>query len=268
MTDPGELLALVAEQSGLELGGFDPAVLRQRLEAFLARSGFADLGALLSSARVDEAVLADAELALCARQASLFGEPALWASLRDHVLPRLRTYPSIQIWHPRCGTGEEAYSSAILLHEAGLLGRARVYATEISAPLLAVAGRGRYAASSLADAEPRYRAAGGRACLDEYFQVEDDGLAVVRPLLRERVSFLEHNLATDGSPNEFQLIVDVAACQELGAELRSRALSLFHDSLCRSGFVALGQGESLAKSPAFGCYAMLDQAPRVWRRAQ
>ncbi len=267
MTDAGELLALVAERRGLELGGFDPAILRQRLEAFMARSGCVDLGALLASARADEAVLAEAEGALCARPASLFGEPELWASLRDHVLPHLRTYPSIQIWHPRCGTGEEAYSTAILLHEAGLLGRARVYATEISAPLLELAGRGRYAVASIADAEPRYRAAGGRACLDEYFQVED-GLSVVRPLLRQRVSFLEHNLATDGSPNEFQLIVDVAASQDLGAELRSHALSLFHDSLCRSGFVALGQGESLAMSPAFACYAMLDQAPRVWRRTQ
>ncbi len=271
MSELDELIALCAERAGLDAAALEPAIARRCLEALPGGPG-SDLGELCARARADEAVLDEVAEALTARRARWFEVAPLYESLREHALPRLRTHPSIQIWHPACATGEEAFSTAILLHEAGLLERARIYATDVSQAALAVAAAGRYPAEALGDAAEAYRAAGGRAALEEYYQLErgPSGLveAVMRPLLRQRVSFLEHSLVFDGSPNEFQLIVDLAALRLFSPATRARALGLFHDSLCRSGLMALGDGESLAQSPSLDAYVAVEGAPRLWRRVR
>ena len=62
----------------------------------------------------------------------LFRDPTFFLCMRKHVLPILKIYPSLKIWHAGCASGEEAYSMAILLAEEGLLERTTLYATDIN----------------------------------------------------------------------------------------------------------------------------------------
>lgn len=74
----------------------------------------------------------------------MFRDPGLFLTFRQKVVPLLRTYPYIRIWHAGCSTGEEVYSMAILLHEEGLYDKARIYATDMNERSLQQAKEGVY----------------------------------------------------------------------------------------------------------------------------
>ncbi len=59
-------------------------------------------------------------------------DPLFYKAIRDEIIPVLATHPYIRIWHAGCSTGEEVYSMAILLKEAGILHKSRLYATDIN----------------------------------------------------------------------------------------------------------------------------------------
>jgi chemotaxis protein methyltransferase CheR len=159
------------------------------------------------------------------------------------------------VWIPGCGTGELAYAVAILLREEGLGRRATIYATCAHEAVLGRARRAIYDADQL-DLDG-YARAEGRATIQEYVHVTA-GAAHVRPVLRDRIVFGTHHLATDASPNEFHLIVSHGVLARLGPALRMRALSLYDASLCRFGLLA---GERV---PPAGYQLVV--ADRIFRR--
>ncbi len=172
---------------------------------------------------------------------SLFANRELYSALRRRVIPYLRTFPSVNIWLPACGSGEDVYATAITLREEGLWERATLYATEQNPELLARARGGIYPLADVLAAAGAYRDAGGRATLDEYFVASGD-IALMRPLLRERIMFGQHNLASDASFNEFQLVICPNQIAVGRGWLRERAVQLIHVSLCRFGLLSFESG--------------------------
>jgi len=172
----------------------------------------------------------------------MFQDPVLWREFRAIVVPRLRTYPSIQLWVPGCSGGEEAYALAILLHEEGLLPRSRIYATDLSAVILRNAREGTYPLSRMYEYAEQYAEAGGTWAFTSYYTV-DQQHAIMAPFLKEHIVFAEHNLATDGPFNEFQAILCRHAVAAFNEWLQERVHGLFLQSLSRFGILALGPHE-------------------------
>ncbi len=175
---------------------------------------------------------------------SMFRDPVFFRALREKVIPVLKTYPFVNIWHAGCATGEEAYSMAILLIEEGIAERSRIYATDYNAASIESAKLGIYSATALRECTPRYRAGGGTVSLADYYHAGYDGVGF-HSSLRNMVTFARHNLVGDGVFGEMQLIVCRNVLIYFDANLQGRVLSLFHDSLCPHGFLALGDKESL-----------------------
>jgi chemotaxis protein methyltransferase CheR len=184
------------------------------------------------------------------RPAPMFADPDFYAAFRTAVLPMLRTYPSIQVWQPACSTGEEVYSLAILLHEAGLLPKARIYATDIHKALYNTAAQGVFPVSAMATNAANYERAGGASALSDYYTM-DGTQAVMAPSLREHVVFSEHSLAADEGFNAFQLILCRHTWDLYNACLQDRAITLFYRSLCRFGMLGVGHAR-LPKSVTDG----------------
>jgi chemotaxis protein methyltransferase CheR len=178
-------------------------------------------------------------------------DPEAFSAMREHVLPHLRTYPRVKIWHAGCATGEEAYSMAIMLAEEGMLKRSCIYATDINRRALEVARRGRVPTRDLEAARERHRRAGGRAPLDEYFEMGAEGPVMARAL-RERIVFAEHDLVHDGSFGEMHLIICRNVLIYFAPPLRERVLRLFASSIVRGGFLWLGSRETVGHGEALG----------------
>jgi chemotaxis protein methyltransferase CheR len=234
-------LGAVEAHSGIDYRGFDDAWLDARLGALVAAG--VEPG--------DERV----HMALVPHATPLFASPELFRALRVHAIPFLRTFPSVRVWVPACGTGELAYAVAILLREEGLGRRGTVYATCVHPAVLARARRAAYDADTLD--LPGYARAEGRATIAEYVRV-GEGRVHVRPVLRDRIVFGEHNVTTDASPNEFHLIVSANVLGRLGPALRARVLRLYGASLCRFGL--------LAGEPEVGAGYTPVVADQLWRQ--
>jgi len=198
---------------------------------------------------------------------SMFREVELVRVLRDEVVPVLRTYPSVRIWMVGCATGEEVYSLAILLEEEGILRHARIYATDLNEDTLAVARMGAYPLDRMRSYEEAYRRAGGRLALSDYYTVSGRSARFSRSL-QSNVTWARHNLVSDASFNDFHLIVCANVLIYFRPTLQERVHRLFYDSLVRSGYLALGKGESLTFSLASGRYEQVRNGVSLFRKVR
>jgi chemotaxis protein methyltransferase CheR len=195
----------------------------------------------------------------------MFRDPGYFKAIRDHVVPLLRTYPSVKIWVAGCSTGEEVYSLAILLREEGLLERTLIYATDINPQSLEKAEAGVYDVDRIAAFTENHQRSGGRSSLSDYY-VAAYGRAVFDKTLRRRVVFSDHSLATDSVFAEVQLVSCRNVLIYFNRELQDRALGLFREALCRKGFLGIGAKESLRFSSAAGHFDDLVREERLYQK--
>ena len=107
--------------------------------------------------------------------------------------------------------------------------------------------------------------ADGKASFSEYYTAGHEH-AIFRPALRENIVFSLHNLAVDGSFNEFHLILCRNVMIYFNRQLQERVLDLFHASLARRGILGLGSKESLKLTPHEGEYEQLSSHEKLYRR--
>lgn len=247
-----ESLKLLTEQvyslTGYDFRDFTLDTIRPRLLELTRAEGLSCVDALRERVLAEPALLSRAVETLSHRASTLFRGPEFFAALRQSVIPILRTYPTVRIWHAGCGTGEETYSLAILLQEEGLLPRCRIYATDLSPSGIRAAKTAAFPLETLRGASGAYSRAGGRGRLSDHYRVEGP-LALFSPILRERVVFSEHSLATDASFNEFQLIVVRDVIFHFNKNLQDRVFRLIDDSLSPLGVLGLGKQHTLASHP-------------------
>jgi chemotaxis protein methyltransferase CheR len=192
-------------------------------------------------------------------------DPGFYKEFREKVVPLLRTYPFIRIWHAGCSTGEEVFSMAILLEEEGLYDRARLYATDINDVVLQRAKQGIFPLERMQEYTDNYIRAGGTRSFSEYYTAKYDG-ALFSPSLTRNVVFSQHNLVTDRSFSEFHVIFCRNVLIYFDKTLQNRVHQLFYESLVMFGILALGSKESLKFSQFEPCYEKLSAAEKLYRK--
>lgn len=193
----------------------------------------------------------------------MFRDPSMFKDFREKVIPFLRTYPTIRIWHAGCSKGEEVLSMAILLEEEGLYDRSHIYATDIDEGALSVAQAGTYPLSLMERYAQNYRYAGGTRSLSDYYTVEHND-AKFHPSLQRNVIYACHNLATDQSFNEFNVIMCRNVLIYFDRELQNRAHRLFYESLAMFGVLSLGSPETISNYA--DCYEAINAKEKLFRR--
>jgi chemotaxis protein methyltransferase CheR len=196
---------------------------------------------------------------------AMFRDPGFYRVFRTEVVPLLRTYPFLRIWHAGCSTGEEVYSMAILLAEEGLYERSRIYATDINEGVLQQARDGIFPLEKMQEYTQNYLQAGGTRSFSEYYTAAYDG-ALFSPALRERVVFAQHNLATDSSFSEFNVILCRNVMIYFDRSLQNRVHHLFYESLPVYGILALGSKETLRFSAFEERYVVIDAREKIFRK--
>ena len=177
----------------------------------------------------------------------LFRDPQFFKTLRDKVVPVLKTYARVNIWTAGCSTGQELVSLAILLDEEGLLARCNIYATDINPYCLKSAQSGIFPISEAQNLAKNYLAAGGIRTPSDYYTAEYDLIRFDRKLLNN-VVFSEHNLLTDDVFQEFHLVICRNVLIYFTPEGQERVLQLFVRSLKDRGFLVIGNRESIRTS--------------------
>lgn len=257
------LLEAIFRTNGSDFRSYAPSSLRRRVDKRRDAEGLETISALQGLVLHDTTAMGRllGDLSICVT--AMFRDPSFYAALRERIVPLFRTLPFIRIWHAGCATGEEVYSLAILLDEEGLLGRARIYATDMNEDAVAAAKEGVFPLARLQEYAANYDLAGGKQRFCDYYGATPRG-ARFAERLRENVLFAQHNLATDTSFGEFNLILCRNVLIYFTAPLKERVLGLFTQSLSRSGVLALGRSESLRFTSAEDDYDEIDGVERIY----
>jgi chemotaxis protein methyltransferase CheR len=195
----------------------------------------------------------------------MFRDPEYYLAVRQHVVPMLKTYPSLNVWVAGCSTGEEVYSMAVLLQEEGLLERTQIYATDINPESLAAARRGVMPLERMRAYTENYQKAGGKRAFSDYYTAAYGGALFERSLV-DNVTFADHSLATDSVFAETHFISCRNVMIYFNRRLQNRVLGLFHESLCHRGFLGLGSKESIEFSSHAQRFEALARRERLFRK--
>jgi len=250
--------------------GFDfrdyayPSIAR-RVQSIVDAEGLQTVSELQGRLLRDRAAMERFLLAVTVNVTTMFRDPGFYLALRNAVVPLLQECPFIRIWHVGCSTGEEVYSTAILLHEEGLYSRCRIYATDMNENVLASAKAGIFSPGAVQEYTRNYLSAGGRGEFSEYYTARY-GQVMFRQTLAENIVFAQHNLVTDGSFNEFHLVLCRNVLIYFNNSLIERVHRLLYESLGPGGILGLGDKESVRFTPHGDCYEEIDGWQRLYRK--
>ncbi|HEY9793543.1 MAG TPA: protein-glutamate O-methyltransferase CheR [Candidatus Obscuribacterales bacterium] len=259
------LLESIVEIYGIDFREYAPASLRRRISSVLASERLESIRELEEQILRSPIHFQRFVHRVSVSVTSMFRDPSFYLAFRNEIVPMLATYPFIRIWHAGCSSGEEVYSMAIMLQEAGLDNRVRLYATDIDALSVEQAKAGIFPLSCMKEYSSNYLKSGGQNSLSRYYTADHEN-AVLASQLRNNIVFAQHNLASDSSFNEFHVILCRNVLIYFNDRLRERVLELLHDSLITFGILCLGSKESLRLDDIRACYQQLIANEKVYKK--
>jgi chemotaxis protein methyltransferase CheR len=258
------LLEAVNEKYGYDFRKYSLAYLKRRLLSRQKRSHMSSISEMLNRVLYDHEFFQTILLDISLNVTEMFRDPRFFHVLREKVIPILKTYPFLKIWHAGCSSGEEVYSMAILLKEEGLLERSLIYATDFNQEVVKKASEGIYPLDRMKLYAENYYKAMGSNSFSDYFTVKY-GSAIIDQSLKKNIVFSDHNLVTDGVFGEMNLIVCRNVLIYFNRDLQNRVIRLLYESLLPGGILCLGTKETLIFSEHRSKYVQLDKL-KIYRK--
>lgn len=259
------LIEAIYLRYGYDFRKYSRAHIKRRVMHRLEISGFKNLSEMQYEIIYNNKFFYDILPDFSINVTEMFRDPLFYLKIREEVVPILKTYPFIKIWHAGCSSGEEVYSMAILLKEEGLYDNAQIYATDFNDQILRKAKEGIYPIANIKEYTSNYQKAGGNSSFSDYYISKYDSV-IMEPSLRKNIVFADHNLVTDGVFGEMNLIVCRNVLIYFTRELQDRAIKLFLDSLCPGGLLALGLKESVRLSKLSHYFEGIAERERIYKK--
>jgi two-component system, chemotaxis family, CheB/CheR fusion protein len=194
---------------------------------------------------------------------SFFRDAEAWEQLRTEVLPQILDASNgraIRVWSAGCSAGQEAYTIAMLLHEAmgsSFRERVKIYATDIDPDALNYARQASYAERETQGLPESYR--------DRYFDLVN-GRYVLTPDLRRNVIFGRNDVTTDAPISRIDILLCRNTLMYLNAETQARVISRLGFALRQDGVLFLGKAEMLLNHA--NAFEPIDLKRRFFRRVR
>ncbi|MFC0317222.1 MULTISPECIES: CheR family methyltransferase [Olivibacter] len=264
-TDLETLINDLLEIHGYDFRNYSRASLKRQVNRLFTRDRFPSFAEMRYRLKVDKTYLKRFVEGITVNVTEMFRDAEFYKFLRAQIIPTLGTYPFIRVWVAGCSTGEEAYSIAILLKEANLLHKSLIYATDLNPAVLEEAKEGIFNLKSMKLYSENYILSGGFQDFSTYYTANYHH-AILNQELSEKIIFSQHNLVSDGSFNEFQLISCRNVLIYFNSYLQNQVFSLFDDSLAPLGYLALGTKETLLFSSIANRYKQVATEAKIWRK--
>lgn len=259
------LIEGIYQRYGYDFRDYSRAHMKRRILHRLGKENLNSVSRLQEKVLHDQAFFKSVLPEFSINVTEMFRDPEFFLFFRERVVPYLATLPQIKIWHAGCASGEEVYSMAILLKEAGLYDKAVIYGTDFNDKILKVAAEGEYPIGAMSQYTKNYMLSGGTRTLNDYYEAKYDHVLMDKSL-RENVSFLNHNLVTDEVFGEMDLILCRNVLIYFNRDLQNRVLKLFEQSLSNKGILCLGTKETIDYSEVSGGFTALAPQLKVYKK--
>jgi chemotaxis protein methyltransferase CheR len=259
------LLEAIYQKYGYDFRNYARSSLMRRLDFIRNKSGYQYLSEMIPKLLYDKVFINQLLLDMSVTVTEMFRDPDFFNELRAKVIPLLKTYPFVKIWHAGCATGEEVYSMAILLKEEGFYDRVQIYATDMNQESLLIAEEGIYPIESIRKFTSNYNKSGGTGSFSDYYFAKYL-MAKMNDELKRNIVFSNHNLVTDQKFGEMHLIICRNVLIYFNRDLQNKVLCLFDQSLIHRGLLCLGSKESLEFTDISDAYENVSAKWRVFRK--
>ena len=259
------LLEAIYQKYGYDFRQYSKAHINRRIRNRMALSGLEDVSQIQTKILNDETFAYELLQDLSITVTEMFRDQDFYRSLRENVIPVLKTYPFIKIWHAGCATGEEAYSMAIILSEEGLYERTTIYATDFNQHALNRAKEGIFSNSMMREYTSNYQLSGGKEPFSRYYTSSHDNI-IMNQSLKKNIVWANHNLVTDSVFAEVHLILCRNVLIYFDNTLQNKVQKLFYESLIKGGILCLGTKEGLRFTDFFEKYTELDKKQRIFKK--
>ncbi len=240
----GFFLDTVKQRYGYDFHHYAKPSLERRIENCISGEHLNSISELTSTILDDAMAFDRFLLEMSVTVTKMFRNPEIFRVLTEQVLPEFKSYSQLKVWHVGCATGEEVYSLAILLAEAGLLEKTKIYATDYNSHSLEVAKKGIYSLDGMHETSQNYLTAGGLHSFSDYYQASYEFLKIA-DFLKHRVTFSYHNLMQDKAFTEMNIILCRNVLIYFDEILQDQVLTMMSGSLCSQGFLVLGEKETV-----------------------
>jgi chemotaxis protein methyltransferase CheR len=259
-----ELIDLVKSIYGFDFADYSKASLKRRLARImlLKRLQFYDLKHVLVN---DPAFFQHFLEEVTVNVTEMFRDPAFYKALNTQVIPYLSSYQHSKIWCAGCSSGEEVYSLAILLNEAGLRKKSFIYGTDINTAVLQEGRKGIYSLRKIKSYAENYLFSDLDGSITDHFTLLYDA-ATIHNELKKNTLFSVHNLVSDGVFNEFQLISCRNVFIYFEIKLQEHILDLFYKSLAPLGFLCLGTKETIRSEYFKKRFKVINQKENIYQK--
>ncbi|MEB3294702.1 MAG: chemotaxis protein CheB [Synechococcales bacterium] len=258
-----QVFRLLQRQTGVDFGNYKPTTFQRRLRRRMALQKCLNLSDYTRYLQEHPSEIQALYQDVLITVTGFFRDADMYAVLQAQVFPLLLQQPNatsnIRIWVPGCATGEEAYSLAMCLmeclHSLLITPTLQIFGTDISDESIEVARTGFYREAQMeqVSADRRLR-----------FFTEVDGGYQIKKSVRELCIFARQDLSSDPPFSE----IDLLSCRNVliyfKPSLQKRVLSFFHYSLKPSGFLILGNSESLGDTTDM--FEIFDSQGKIYTR--
>ncbi len=259
------LLETIYEKYGYDFREYSRAHINRRIMNRMALSGLNSVTEIQSRILKDPLFASQLLQDLSITVTEMFRDPDFYRSLREKVIPLLKTYSFIKIWHAGCATGEEAYSMAIILKEEGLYDKTTIYATDFNQSAIERAKEGIFSNEMIKEYTSNYQKSGGKESFSNYY-TSDYNMVIMDNAIKKNIVWANHNLVTDGVFAEVHLILCRNVLIYFNENLQGKVQKLFFDSIINGGVLCLGSKESLRFSDFSDSYTELDKKQKIFKK--
>ena len=194
----------------------------------------------------------------------LFRNPEIWIRLKDDILDQKKNQLRIDIWHAGCSTGEEVYSMAYLLDLKALLKKGYIMGTDLSSKALSKAMEAKYSTTLSEKYQKGLMTFLPNGNINSLFR-QDEKFIYVREKYKKNIKFQVHNLVSDPMKGRFDIIFCRNVMIYFDERLKTKVLTLFHQSLKEDGFFVIGYYDMLPDLSK-ELFELYDPKTRIYRK--
>lgn len=252
-----QFFSQLKEVSNYDLSEYSDKSLKRRIAKVLSDNRI-DFPDLLTQLKNNPAFIEKTIKDITVNTTELFRDPQIWQNIKYKILPKYKNNKTINIWHAGCSTGQEVYSMMILLKEAGLLDKAKIYGTDINSDVLQTAKKGIYKYrfninyldnfDKVIKQNPLNYDEYKDIPYSDYFTIDQDkDVIIMNKFLRDKAVYKKQDLVKDG--NIFYTKFDIILCRNViiyfNYELQNKVFKLLYDNLYPDGTLLLGVHETI-----------------------
>ncbi len=228
----------------LDFSGYAKASLSRRIEHLITIFGLEDADELLTKIEEEPDFKISLVHEITVGATEMFRDPPFWIALKNEIIPNISNSGELKIWVAGCSTGEEIFSLAILLREAGLFNQAKILATDLDPLVIDIARKGYYFNHSFVKNSENYVHSKGKKTLDYYCKKGGLGYQMDLSLL-ENVRFKCHDLVQQTIESTFDIIFCRNVLIYFDQKLQNQTLKKIRQNLREGSYLGLGVKESI-----------------------